>query len=256
MKGLRNKLKDQCGASILLALLFFLLCSMVGSSVLMAAMSNAGKVRSNREEQRKYLLLSSALRLVCDELTSAEYYGQYQYKTETWTETVDIEGVETSIQHIRYTYTQISGDFQCGLSKALPLTDELDLIFAPQFSGSRTQTEGLTVSHYVYTPLNGSFASGEHELILRVDAPEVEGLDKPENMVTVKARLDQDLRIRLTAALGTEEDGYIYTMEAQLTGRGSLALAAPGSAADGAQQAGPVTWALEWIAKKEAGDGT
>ena len=59
------------GASILLALLFFLVCAMVGASVLMAAASNAGKSRSSREEQQKYLTLSSAMQLVCDESSTA-----------------------------------------------------------------------------------------------------------------------------------------------------------------------------------------
>ena len=41
----------------------FLVCAMVGASVLMAAASNAGKSRSSREEQQKYLTLSSAMHL-------------------------------------------------------------------------------------------------------------------------------------------------------------------------------------------------
>lgn len=257
MKGLRNKLKDQCGASILLALLFFLLCSMVGASVLMAAASNAGKVRSSREEQQKYLLLSSALRLVCGELTSAEYYGRYTYQT--WTEekpAVDEEGrpirddagklvTET---HAYHEYKQAAGVFQCGLSNVLPLTNELDLFFASKFPPS--YDDGT--KHYIYMPMSGSPTSGEHELTLSVNASEVEGLDGPEDTVTVKVRLDENLRIWITAALGVEEDGYIYTIRAQLTGQDNLGLS--GTADE--NQAGPVTWTLEWIAKKEAGDGT
>ena len=64
MERLREKLKSQCGASILLALLFLLLCMMVAASVLMAAASNAGKLCSNQEEHQKYLTVSSALWLV------------------------------------------------------------------------------------------------------------------------------------------------------------------------------------------------
>ena len=47
MNTLRKKLHSQRGASILLALLFLLVCMMAAASVLMAAVSNAGKSRSN-----------------------------------------------------------------------------------------------------------------------------------------------------------------------------------------------------------------
>ena len=83
----------------------------------------------------------------------------------------------------------------------------------------------------------------------------MDGLDGSENRVTVKVQMDQDLRIRLTATLGEVKDGYIYTMEAQLTGQGQLGVAGSDSAVVGGNRSGPVTWTLEWIAKKEAGDG-
>lgn len=64
MKTLNRKLHSQRGASILLALLFLLACMMVAASVLMAAASNAGKIRSNYEEQQRcapFALFSSTV---------------------------------------------------------------------------------------------------------------------------------------------------------------------------------------------------
>lgn len=275
MKELRRKLKDQSGASILLALLFFLLCSMVGASVLMAAVSNAGKIRSNRAEQQKYLLLSSALRLVCDELTSAEYYGQYTYK-HYYKEIpgdpiLDAEGhpvldaggnpvLEESVKEIYHVYEQTTGDFDCGLKDVLPLTGELDVVFAAAFPPSGDDGTGLI--HYEYIPKTGSSPSETHKLSIGVDPSSVDGLGGPENQVTVKVQMDQNLHIWLTATLGGETNGY--TMKALLTGQGNLALAEPNSgegvdqasASAVSMKAGPVKWTLEWIAKKEAGDDT
>ena len=74
----KKKLNSRRGASFLLALLFFLVCGLVASSVLMAASSNAGRSRSSREEHQTYLTISSAVRLLCDELNAAEYRGRYQ----------------------------------------------------------------------------------------------------------------------------------------------------------------------------------
>lgn len=258
MKGLQKKMKDQSGASILLAMLFFLLCSMVGASILMAAVSNAGKIRSNREEQQKYLLLSSALRLVCDELTSAEYYGKYTYSA--WTEEVLVgEGeAATTETHSYHKYKQEPGDFVCVLKEVLPgLTEELDHHFALNFS---TPTVSGT-KHYEYEPSSGSFESPSYELTLSVTSDHVEGLEGPENKVTVKLRMDRDLRIWLSAALKEDHEdtnGYIYTMEALLIAQGGDPKFSDvlGSETGGEKQAEPATWTLEWIAKKEAGNDT
>ena len=82
-KSFFKKLKSQHGASFLLALLFFLVCSMVASSILMSSVSNAGKINSNKDEHQKYLILSSAVNLICDDLNNSYYKGSYTYSVET-----------------------------------------------------------------------------------------------------------------------------------------------------------------------------
>lgn len=81
MKRLSEKLKSRDGASLLISLLVFLLCVMVAATVLAAAVSNAGKARSDRAEQQRYQTLSSAVRLVCDGLEEVEYLGKYNSYT-------------------------------------------------------------------------------------------------------------------------------------------------------------------------------
>lgn len=83
MKRLKEKLKSNDGASLILSLLVFLLCIMVAASILAAAVSNAGKARSDRVEQQRYQALSSAMRLVCGELEKVEYKGKYTVYTLT-----------------------------------------------------------------------------------------------------------------------------------------------------------------------------
>lgn len=72
-----RKLHNQSGKSILLALLFFLLCGMAGSSILASSHSAAAKLDSNRKEQQKYFILSSSLHLACDKF--ANYPGEAVY---------------------------------------------------------------------------------------------------------------------------------------------------------------------------------
>ena len=71
---MRRKLKSENGASLALALLFFVICAMVGSVVLAAATAAAGRVNKTLREadQRKYAL-ESAANLLVNNITSVKY---------------------------------------------------------------------------------------------------------------------------------------------------------------------------------------
>ncbi len=253
MKKIREKLCSESGASILLALLFFLLCAMVGASVLMAAASNAGKSRSNREEQQKYLTLSSALQLVCDELTAAEYTAKYDFIKIEHTKKVivtDEAGNKTEMEEYDYTehkYTMFAGDFQCGLSKSsnivLPLFEELEWIFKNNFngpneeSGDPRKTFKVDGSVKVTEPV-------EHTLTLTVNQDDKPGLNEP---VTVTVELGTEegkdkWRFSLKAELESDPS---YTMYAELNNSGVPKIEEGKSGCD------PIGWELSQITREE-----
>lgn len=259
MNRLRKKWNSQGGTSILLALLFLLVCTTVAASVLMVAASNAGKIRSGYEEQQKYLALSSALRLAAGQIGEAEYRGAYT--VQRWTVPIyDDEGRrigETKYFHVR----QTAGDFTCGeLSGVLDLTRELDGLYAKEFSGTG------------YTALSGAeIAPIPSESKLTVKAEGDDAVEEKFSDIVIKVTLRQDLRIRLTAELKETED-KVYRMEAELAASGLPTLdftpkadEFPGNASTGAAEnlsstprAAPsepdVTWKLDWIAKEVAGE--
>lgn len=68
MNPMTRKLKSRRGASILIALLLFLLCAFVGGAVLVAAYQNASRSTALRREQQNYLAVSSAAQLLKDEV--------------------------------------------------------------------------------------------------------------------------------------------------------------------------------------------
>lgn len=68
-----QKLKSKRGASIILALMFFLIAAVVGSIVLASASSNAGRLSHMRSEQQAYLTMSSAAKLLRDELSGGSF---------------------------------------------------------------------------------------------------------------------------------------------------------------------------------------
>lgn len=263
MEALRKKLNSSRGACILLALLFLLVCMMVGASILMAAASNAGKIRSNREEQQRYLTLSSALSLVCEELESVEYAGRYTYsRTEVWIDVPDAEGSFQSVyDHSEHAYTQKQGELRSGdgpgtrvwaLKEVLPLYNDLDIIFANHFQVPAGQR--VPVDTYAHTALNTSVIQPQspHVLELAVDADEAFGALL--ETVSITAALRSDGGIVLTASLKSHPE---YVMEAVLrANERPERLLVPGShAAGGSYETAPLRWSLDHIVRREAEDG-
>ncbi len=276
MKRLREKLHSESGASILLAMLMFLVCILVSASILAAASSNAGKAKSNQVEHQKYLTLSSAIRLVADELERAEYTGKYDvYEwevTEYYTET-DAEGNEItySITYYYFYCEQAEGEYTCGdltdsmgLTDLIPLRKELDAIFAEQFNKTG------------YKPLTGTDVENEQKThTLTVTLPDdLPGYPYPDSgpavyqvpkEVTVEVTMNHATRhITLTAWLGDSnmppQDGS-GTMTAELVASdfpalnyhpgGRQAKNPPNEEAPTKKIAAksPMKWELNWIKK-------
>lgn len=260
MKRLREKLQSQSGTSILLALLMFLVCALVASSVLAAAASNAGRIRSGQVEHQKYLTLSSAIRLICDEVERAEYIGKYQVYEWSTPAVKDKEG-NVIIPAVDCFYVeQTAGDYSCDrLTAQLPLGKELDRMFSGQFKGAG------------YQPLSGGKVeegpAGGH--ILTVTLPESLGeyFDSgPEQYrapreVTVRVELNQNSgHIALTAWLGTgEEPDASEIMEAELVAvnipaltyspAGRMPANQPETGAAAETKTSAMNWELHWIKK-------
>lgn len=73
MREIASKLKSRRGASMVVTMVFFLLCVSVSAVILTAAHTNAGKVRSGRQAQEAYLAVSSAARLLRESVGGCVY---------------------------------------------------------------------------------------------------------------------------------------------------------------------------------------
>lgn len=81
---LGRKLKSRRGMSILMGLLLLLVCATAGAAALTSAASNAGRYTHMRQDQQRYLAVSSAAQLVRDKLCAGEYTASADL-TETYT---------------------------------------------------------------------------------------------------------------------------------------------------------------------------
>ena len=69
MKQTLNKLKSNSGATIIIALMFMLICVFVGGSVLVAATVNGGRLAGERADQQAILNQRSIAAVIADELS-------------------------------------------------------------------------------------------------------------------------------------------------------------------------------------------
>lgn len=241
MNRIRNKLRGESGASLLLALLFFLLCGMVGASVLAAAASNGGTWHGNQVEQQRYFAVSSALRLVCDQLEKAEYTAKVEVglPTDTYVSFVDIDGVSKTYIKREYNRKQTAGEFQLvnvPSDVENKLKQELDYLFRETFpddaksGGTHTHDDGVgaveggTWTYYHDSALTDSELSepgdtGKQTLIIKLDvsaSPDVGNLKK-DVAVTVRLGDGSDSE--------TNKKWWLY-VEAELKDGGQVLTAA------------------------------
>lgn len=76
-----NKIHNSKGATILIALLFFLLCAMAGSVVLAAGTAASGRLAGLTGQQQTYYTVSSAARLLRDEMNDQKM--EFSYSAES-----------------------------------------------------------------------------------------------------------------------------------------------------------------------------
>lgn len=70
---LRNRTRDNSGATILLALLFFLLCALAGSVILSAGSAAAGRISGLKESEQSFYSITSAARVMRAEIEGQEF---------------------------------------------------------------------------------------------------------------------------------------------------------------------------------------
>ncbi len=106
MSTIRRKLNSKAGVSMVIALIFLLLCAMVGVLVLSAASVSAGKLSRERQYYRQTLALSSAARLLTEQIRKTTFVGSYaQVETVTTTVSGTDEHPSTKVE-TKYSYTQ------------------------------------------------------------------------------------------------------------------------------------------------------
>ena len=106
MSAVVKKLKSNSGATLMLALLFFVVCAVTGSMILVSATAAAGRLDGLGRKEQNYYAVRSATKLVEKQLKS-EFIEVKEILTvikETETE-VDEDGIEHEVTTTSYDYS-------------------------------------------------------------------------------------------------------------------------------------------------------
>lgn len=210
MNAVTEKLKSRSGISLAIALVFFLLCAMVGTVVLSAASASAGNTARERQLYRQTQALISAADLLSQDISQMTYSGGYTRK-EVTTTTVDLHGTRVVTSEI----------FEGGTPK----------LENTRFFGVKTNQDGsswdnlnLTVRYY--------WNQGETTLL-------GDNASEPEAQTIVFHSVKEQNIPQVTGKLTVEQD-YTLTVELQC-GENTLTLSFPASADSQITTDGPVT---------------
>ena len=70
---LKDRLSSESGATLVLALVFFLLCAVAGSVILVSGSGAAGRLADIKDDQQSYYSVSSAAKVLKSEITGHKY---------------------------------------------------------------------------------------------------------------------------------------------------------------------------------------
>lgn len=268
MNRLQKKIKSESGASILLAMLMFLVCAVVAASIVAAASANAGKLRGNIAEQQKELALTSAIKIVGEELNNTTYIPKYEITT--WSNKT------TNYYNIK----QLSGDYICGknLSESqqaaltndlLPLKNGLNAMFArsfnrPGMSPLSNASDIEDISSPIIFTLRVALPDNLDGYSFATDPADLNPY-KLSQFVTVNVILNNNTwNLTLHAFLGNDEASATNTMKAEMLVQNPPKLNIPSGirsytpsdelpSGSGATikktipEQAPLTWKLNWI---------
>ena len=104
-----RKLQSNNGATLMLALLFFIVCAVTGSMILTSASAASGRLKGMNKQDQNYYAVSSAVTFLEKTLCSEDKYIRARDSLETIVEKETIthaDGEEEEIEVTRYIYEE------------------------------------------------------------------------------------------------------------------------------------------------------
>ena len=229
MRRAAEKLKSHSGATILFALLVFMLCILAGTGALTAAAANSGRYTHLKADQQQYLSVSSAAKLLKSELSGKTFTAKARVEEKedtTGTITRTVEWAASTGDNPSYDSDNL---------KAL-LIDQFKKLFeygvCSNFAGIITSANAnFTVEtsksefEKTYTIDAGDAGKVTAKLTMGTDATSTDPLTSKDFIITIELNEGQKyastLTLVATFASGAGENGLNSTQISSTTAGGT-----------------------------------
>lgn len=211
MKRAAEKLKSSRGASLMLALLAFLICAVLGSVVLTAGTASAGRFAELGEMEQRYYAVTSAAELLRDKLCDTSGSAI------TWSRTT-----------VKTTVTPFTLDADGNMTLGTPATTTNNPTYNPDPLPVAATLSGMLAEYYLFsgaTTNDARWASLTRDYSTPLPSPP----SIPNMTLTVSTDTDGDLTVNieptlnpdgsLTLKINNEKNkaNYQYTLKMTLT---------------------------------------
>lgn len=248
MNRLKQKLSGQTGASIVIALLFFLICATVGAVVLGMAQANSGHIKTERENENGQLGMMSGAELVKSKLQAAGgswHMDNALKKTEKADDSEKKEYRDDMLKAIRenpasdaltqkmnelmYQVYLDHADGGSAAGTAAPAQTETVTVAPPEGSGLKKVTATITVT------ADQAVSDEQLQEVITVDFTDADGtgtgLDTRKMKLTMSGTVNYALTETVTTESEKDKDGkttqktyYSYSSDASIsTGKARFA---------------------------------
>lgn len=208
MTAIRKKLNTQTGASILLALMLFLICGFVAAVTLGSASSNAHKYEHQRKEQQEYLAVSSAAALLKEVIEGTSFSGTEESKLY-----ICRGDAETGDDYHEDAFEKVLKLTVMHNGKLLNSTDEriLSLIEDGVYAIFISQTVNVDKDTSRLTRLDDKGAMGwKNSFDIEVDSGYP--VNKIHADVTIASDYTMNILLSIPITAGTTDNGYTITL--------------------------------------------
>lgn len=206
---MNKKLRSQSGASLLLALLLFLVCAVIGSVVLTAGTAAAGRLSEMAEMDQRYYSVTSAAELLGKELNgetvtiirTRERTDTFTYSGDTVTETPGTP---------RYAVKNPDDPSESDWTKLSFLSKQtVYYLFNTETPVPASEDTWMASFYTANTPSSQTFT-------LTFDSTLPEGIDPSLLEVNVKAEMDSSGTLTLTVSNANDAKNRIYSLKVVL----------------------------------------
>lgn len=208
---MNKKLRSQTGASLILALLLFLVCAVVGSVVLTAGTAAAGRLSEMSEMDQRYYAVTSAANLLGKELNN-ETVTIRRTREQTVTYSVDSDE-STDGSYIYTTYNPDDLSTEIDLSNLSFLSEQT---VSYLFNGKqKTDTKYCTSQDAWTASFYTDKTASSQDCTLTFDSVP-EGIEKSSLAVNVIAEMDKSGTLTLKVSNAGGVPGSIYRLNVVL----------------------------------------